>query len=248
MAAKAASSSLSVLAVSTSRCCLRRSAAARISGSSVLMFTLPGFESNAIVSAAGRSSCNSSTRFGPRTLKKTLIPVRLPVGLLRLSTRPTLTGSAPVMKTMGIVLVAAFAANGARLLAIANGSPSVIILTFEQRRDAQNIIAPERGSLEFQAQFAGALPRIMKLCARWSTSDLGIFLPVLVARRIAEIVGMELYHHVHRRRRHVFSNPFQRRIGAAFDMIEHHQVSNGKISSRRTISSNAQQVRRGGNA
>ena len=61
----------------------------------------------------------------------------------------------------------------------------------ERRRHAQNITALERRGLEFQSQFARALPRNMKLGARWSTSDLGISLPVLVARRIAEIVGME---------------------------------------------------------
>ena len=66
---------------------------------------------NAIASAVGRSSCNSSTRFGPRTLRKALMPVTLPFGRLRLSTRPTLIGSAPIMKTIGIVSVAAFAAN-----------------------------------------------------------------------------------------------------------------------------------------
>ena len=75
--------------------------------------------------------------------------------------------------------------------------------------------ALERSGLKFQAQFIGALPRSMKFCMRWSAGNLGIFLPVLVACRIAEIVGMELRHHVHRRRGHVFSNPFHDQCEAA---------------------------------
>ena len=44
------------------------------------------------------------------SLKK-LIPVRLPPGRARLATRPSLTGSSPTTKTIGIVVVAALAAN-----------------------------------------------------------------------------------------------------------------------------------------
>src|SRR5262249_21386511 len=46
------------------------------------------------------------------TVKK-LIPVRLPPGRARLVTRPSLTGSSGTPKTMGIVVVAALAANAA---------------------------------------------------------------------------------------------------------------------------------------
>ena len=46
------------------------------------------------------------------TLKK-LMPVALPPGRARLATRPSLTGSSPAMKTIGIVVVAAFAASAA---------------------------------------------------------------------------------------------------------------------------------------
>ena len=63
--------------------------------------------------AEGSSSRRSSKRFGPRILVKTLTPVRLPPGRLKLSTRPVLTGSAPVTNTIGMVLVAAFAAADA---------------------------------------------------------------------------------------------------------------------------------------
>ena len=41
------------------------------------------------------------------------MPVRLPPGRARLATRPSLTGSSGTMKTMGIVVVAALAANTA---------------------------------------------------------------------------------------------------------------------------------------
>jgi hypothetical protein len=41
----------------------------------------------------------------------TLTPVRFPPGRLMLATRPALTGSAPPMKTIGIVVVASFAAR-----------------------------------------------------------------------------------------------------------------------------------------
>ena len=42
-----------------------------------------------------------------------LTPVRLPPGRARLATRPSLTGSSPTVKTTGIVVVAALAANAA---------------------------------------------------------------------------------------------------------------------------------------
>jgi hypothetical protein len=48
----------------------------------------------------------------------------------------------------------------------------------------------ERGGLEFQPQFVGAVPRSMKLSIRWPARNLGVFLPILVARLIAEIVRM----------------------------------------------------------
>ena len=44
---------------------------------------------------------------------KPVAPVTLPPGRLRLATRPCWTGSPPVTKTMGIVVVAAFAASAA---------------------------------------------------------------------------------------------------------------------------------------
>ena len=61
--------------------------------------------------AAGTSSCASCNRFGPNSTANVTTPVRLPPGRFRLETRPAATGSAPIEKTMGIVVVAAFAAS-----------------------------------------------------------------------------------------------------------------------------------------
>ena len=44
---------------------------------------------------------------------KKLMPVALPPGRARLATRPSLTGSSPTPKTIGIVAVAALAASAA---------------------------------------------------------------------------------------------------------------------------------------
>ena len=62
--------------------------------------------------AVGTSSCSSSGCFGPSTKLNEITPVRLPSGRFRLATSPTATGSADVgHKTIGIVVVAAFAAS-----------------------------------------------------------------------------------------------------------------------------------------
>ena len=61
--------------------------------------------------AAGSNSRSSSNSFGPTARPSVLTPVRLPPGLLRLATNPILTGSSPVRKTIGIVVVAALAAS-----------------------------------------------------------------------------------------------------------------------------------------
>jgi hypothetical protein len=61
--------------------------------------------------ASGRNSRKSPRRFAPSSTEKKLTPVTLPPGGLRLATRPTLIGSAPVTKTIGTVVVAALAAS-----------------------------------------------------------------------------------------------------------------------------------------
>jgi hypothetical protein len=66
-----------------------------------------------MVVAAETNRCNSSSRFGPSSVFKLVAPVRLPPGRLRLATRLNSTGSLPIEKTIGIVVVAAFAASAA---------------------------------------------------------------------------------------------------------------------------------------
>src|SRR6516162_8860949 len=112
MVVKAASRSGSVLALNTSRRRPIALAAASVSGASTT-FGLLGLTRNAIVLVEGNSSRKSSKRFGPSILSKKNTPVRLPPGRLTLSTRPVLTGSAPVENTIGMVLVATFAADAA---------------------------------------------------------------------------------------------------------------------------------------
>src|SRR5262249_24422945 len=80
-----------------------------------------GLTSTATRAAPVTTSRRSSSRFAVNSALKKLIPVRLPPGRLRLATRPSLTGSSPTAKTMGIVVVAALAANGAV------GPPPVVI-------------------------------------------------------------------------------------------------------------------------
>jgi hypothetical protein len=63
-----------------------------------------------------------------------MIPVTLPPGRLKLATRPCLTGSTPVAKTIGMVEVAAFAACTA-------GSPPVAAMTATGRRTSSVAIA-----------------------------------------------------------------------------------------------------------
>src|SRR5262245_59806244 len=74
------------------------------------------FTSAATVIAWGTSSCSNPSRFASSSLTKKKTPVTLPPGRLRLATRPSFTGSVPLPKTIGIVVVAALAATAARLL------------------------------------------------------------------------------------------------------------------------------------
>jgi hypothetical protein len=61
--------------------------------------------------AAGSNSRNSSSRFDPASTPRLVEPVLWPPGRLRLSTSPSCTGSLLTLKTIGIVVVAAFAAT-----------------------------------------------------------------------------------------------------------------------------------------
>src|SRR5262249_10362537 len=64
----------------------------------------------AAVCIKSRSNCN---RFGPNSAAKFEMPVRFAPGRLRLATRPNVTGSPAVLKTIGMVVVAVLAASTA---------------------------------------------------------------------------------------------------------------------------------------
>src|SRR5262245_34128252 len=68
---------------------------------------LAGLTSTAIRTALGTRSCSRPSRLATTSLKKKLMPVALPPGPARLATRPNLTGSSAMPKTIGIVAVAA---------------------------------------------------------------------------------------------------------------------------------------------
>jgi len=70
-----------------------------------------GFTSKAMVVGFGTSSRSSSSRLGPSEAVKKLAPVTLPPGRFTLATSPCSTGSLPIAKTIGIFVVAAFAAR-----------------------------------------------------------------------------------------------------------------------------------------
>ena len=53
-----------------------------------------------------------SKRFDPICKPMMVVPVRLPPGRFKLATSPAATGLPPAVKTIGMVLVAAFAASG----------------------------------------------------------------------------------------------------------------------------------------
>ena len=74
-------------------------------------FGLTGFTRNPIEAVLGTVSCSISNCLGNKLLAKKLTPVTFPPGRLRLATIPTSTGSAPITKTIGTVVLAAFAAR-----------------------------------------------------------------------------------------------------------------------------------------
>jgi hypothetical protein len=74
---------------------------------------LAGLTRTPIRTALGTKSCSSPTRLAITSLAKKLMPVALPPGRPRLATRPNLAGSSPTANAIGIVVVAALAANAA---------------------------------------------------------------------------------------------------------------------------------------
>ena len=83
---------------------------------------------------------NNSSRFAPSSTERKLTPVILPLGRLRLATRPDSTGSLPIAKTIGIVVVAALAARAAGI------GLATITATRRLTRSAANIRCNRRGA------------------------------------------------------------------------------------------------------
>src|SRR6516225_10549455 len=81
-------------------------------------FGLFGLTSTAITPALGASSVSSSTSLGISSVVMLVKPVMLPPGRARLATRPIPTGSPALMKTIGIVEVALFAASAGGVLPV----------------------------------------------------------------------------------------------------------------------------------
>jgi hypothetical protein len=99
-----------VLASRTSICFLVTKAAARTLETKGSVLGKLGSTSTAMRAAPGSSSFNSPSCFVPSSVEFKVTPVTLPPGRLRLATRPSLTGSPPLTKTIGIVVFAALAA------------------------------------------------------------------------------------------------------------------------------------------
>ena len=87
-----------------------------------------GFRSTGRTVSLGTSSRKSPSRLASSAKVSQLIPVTLPPGRLRLATRPSFTGSAPLEKTIGIVVVAALAASDAGV-----PPPAVATITVTRR-------------------------------------------------------------------------------------------------------------------
>src|SRR5262249_41656961 len=105
----AASIACSVLAFTIRSCKPRDCAAACMSFVSSAAFGLVGLTRSPTALMPGTSSRNKPSRFAASTLLRKVTPVTLPPGRLRLGTSPALTGSLPIAKTIGIVVVAALA-------------------------------------------------------------------------------------------------------------------------------------------
>src|SRR5262245_27305094 len=72
---------------------------------------LLGLTRTPISGAPGINSRSKASRLASISLRNMLTPVALPPGRLRPATRPSFTGSSPVIKTMGTVDVTAFATS-----------------------------------------------------------------------------------------------------------------------------------------
>src|SRR5262249_41482221 len=108
---------------------------------------LAGLTSTAIRTALGTSSWSSPSRLVATSWPKKLMPVALPPGRARLATRPSLTGSSPTPKTIGIVVVAVLAASEAGLLpGVAITATRTADKVGHERRQAVRIGRPASGT------------------------------------------------------------------------------------------------------
>ncbi len=112
MAAKARSNSPSLVTFKTSS--FRPSVAAAVCASRVWLraMGLEWLARSATDRTPGSISRSRSSRFPSRMEAESITTVMLPPGRLRLSTSPSSTGSKPIVKTVGIVDVAALTARG----------------------------------------------------------------------------------------------------------------------------------------
>src|SRR6516162_11827261 len=172
--------------------------------------------------APGCNSCNNPSCFAPSNAVTKVIPVTLLPGRLRLATRPSLTGSPPVTKTIGIVVVAALAT-------IAEGtSCAAITVTWRTRSAARSgsrsyWSCAQRYSIADVAGFTNALP------------ECGQITCTISKRRAAEETD-----HRHRRLLRACRERPSRRAAekcdevAALQLIELHSIpSQGRIAEYR---------------
>src|SRR5262249_16420319 len=92
-----------------------------------------GLTSTPMREAPGTSSCSSANRFATNSPVKKLMPVAWHPGRLRLPTKPTLTGSSPTPKTIGMAEVAACTAR-----TTVGGLPGMAMITTRRRKSAAN--------------------------------------------------------------------------------------------------------------
>jgi hypothetical protein len=135
-ATKAVSRSISVLTFTTTRFCPSTFAAVCTPLVSDSAFGFVGFTRNPIKCACGTASCMASSCFATSALNKMLTPVMLWPGRLKLATRSNLTGSPPIKKTTGIVMLAALAESAEAL--------SVATITSALRRTRSAVRAGNR--------------------------------------------------------------------------------------------------------
>src|SRR5262249_7861233 len=118
-----------------------------------------GSRKTAIIDALGTNSCRipSSLATNGTTVKTT--PVILPPGRLRLATKPTLTGSAPMTNIMGVVAVTA-------LLACAASVPApTIAATCRRTRSAAGLGSRSCGLSDWQVARLGATQNLIDVVA-----------------------------------------------------------------------------------